>query len=433
MKRVSIKRDIYLYLFGLVISLTAIYGLMISQSYQIGLNESAKYGFLYELKLAETEFLATGKIPQSQSSTLQVYSDFNQIPAKFLQQFDWETFENDVIYEDYIANASASGGYGEYLYAALHYVEAKNSYLYVVSQYDEAVYTELLSQSPPESVSKFNSAFLIVGALLLFVFLLIRLLIHRLTKPIITLSQWSLTLNLQETNKLEKFRYTEVDLLAKQLIESVKQQREAIEREEFFLRAASHELRTPVSIISASGEMLTRLSDSMTKGGQRAVARINRSVVTMQNLITTLLWMSRNQLDDLEIKEVDLEQLVQTILANHQYLQDGKQVAIKVNASPQNSPVKLPSILVEIVLTNLIRNALQHTKQGAISIELSGSDVQVTNSLEDSESSSSEVSFGIGLILIERLCRHQEWKFEYHQDTEFIASVSFQSHRTQSE
>lgn len=232
MKRVSIKRDIYLYLFGLVISLTAIYGLMISQSYQIGLNESAKYGFLYELKLAETEFLATGKLPQSQSSTLQVYSDFNQIPAKFLQQFDWETFENDVIYEDYIANAG--GGYGEYLYAALHYVEAKNSYLYVVSQYDEAVYTELLSQSPPESVSKFNSAFLIVGALLLFVFLLIRLLIHRLTKPIITLSQWSQTLNLQETNKLEKFRYTEVDLLAKQLIESVKQQREAIERRSSF-------------------------------------------------------------------------------------------------------------------------------------------------------------------------------------------------------
>lgn len=431
MKRVSIKRDIYLYLFGLVISLTAIYGLMISQSYQIGLNESAKYGFLYELKLAETEFLATGKIPQSQSSTLQVYSDFNQIPAKFLQQFDWEMFENDVIYEDYIANAS--GGYGEYLYAALHYVEAKNSYLYVVSQYDEAVYTELLSQSPPESVSKFNSAFLIVGALLLFVFLLIRLLIHRLTKPIITLSQWSQTLNLLETNKLEKFRYTEVDLLAKQLIESVKQQREAIEREEFFLRAASHELRTPVSIISASGEMLTRLSDTMTKGGQRAVARINRSVVTMQNLITTLLWMSRNQLNDLEIKEVDLEQLVQTILANHQYLQDGKQVAIKVSASPQNSPVKLPSILAEIVLTNLIRNALQHTKQGAIDIELSGSDVQVTNSLEGSESSSSEVSFGIGLILIERLCRHQEWKFEYHQETEFIASVSFQSDRSQSE
>lgn len=179
--------------------------------------------------------------------------------------------------------------------------------------------------------------------------------------------------------------------------------------------------------------MLTRLSDSMTKGGQRAVARINRSVVTMQNLITTLLWMSRNQLDDLEIEEVDLEQLVQTILTNHQYLQDGKQVAIKVNASPQNSPVKLPSILVEIVLTNLIRNALQHTKQGAINIELSGSDIQVTNSLEDSESSSSEVSFGIGLILIERLCRHQEWKFEYHQETEFIASVSFQSHRSQSE
>lgn len=425
MKRVSIKRDIYLYLFGVVISLTAIYGLMINQSYQIGLNESAKYGFLYELKLAEAEFLASGKLPQSQSSTLQVYSDFNLIPDKFLSLFDWDTFENDVIYEDYIE--STSNGYGEYVYAALHYVEQTNSYLYVVSQYDEAVYTELLNQSPPESVSKFNSAFLIVGLLLLFVFLLIRLLVYRLTKPIITLSKWSQTLDLEQTDKLNHFRYREVDILAKQLLESVKQQREAIEREEFFLRAASHELRTPVSIISASGEMLNRLSESMTKGGQRAVGRINRSVVTMQNLITTLLWMSRNRFDDLEINDVDLEQLASTILSNHRYLLDGKQVEIEVNTTTDITPVTLPSILIEIVMTNLIRNALQHTSQGVITIELSNVGVKVTNAIEEDNPSSEEVSFGIGLILIERLCRHQDWQFEYQREKEFVAKISFDS------
>ena len=82
MTRVSIKRDIYLYLFGIVISLTAIYGLMINQSYQTGLYESAKYGFLYELKAAESEYLKSGQLPQSQSSTLQVYLDFSQVPQK---------------------------------------------------------------------------------------------------------------------------------------------------------------------------------------------------------------------------------------------------------------------------------------------------------------------------------------------------------------
>ena len=179
MTRVSIKRDIYLYLFGIVISLTAIYGLMINQSYQTGLYESAKYGFLYELKAAESEYLKSGQLPQSQSSTLQVYLDFSQVPQKFLTAFDWNSFENDAIYERY--NPATDATSGEYLYAAYHHIPSIDATLYVVSQYDESIYLELFELNPPESVSQFNSAFIMIGGLLLLVFLIIRLLIYRLT------------------------------------------------------------------------------------------------------------------------------------------------------------------------------------------------------------------------------------------------------------
>ncbi|AXN34157.1 sensor histidine kinase [Vibrio coralliilyticus] len=426
MTRVSIKRDIYLYLFGIVISLTAIYGLMINQSYQTGLYEAAKYGFLYELKAAESEYLKSGRLPQSQSSTLQVYLDFNQIPQKFLTAFDWNGFENDAIYERYIPATDAASG--EYLYAAYHHIPSIDATLYVVSQYDESIYLELFELNPPESVSQFNSAFIMIGGLLLLVFLIIRLLIYRLTKPILVLSQWSETLDLNQTEKLERFRYREVDLLANQLVESVRNERDAIDREEFFLRAASHELRTPVSIMSASGEMLGRLSDSMPRGGQRAVARIQRSVATMQTLITTLLWMSRNTQTELETSSVNFNHLANEIIENHRYLIESKDISVELDASSDSLQTQVPLALIQIVLTNLVRNAFQHSADGIVHIELSEEHITISNPVELSDSQqSTETSFGIGLVLIEKVCRNQGWPFIHQQkDDTYLAKVDLQ-------
>ncbi|MGF1703004.1 HAMP domain-containing histidine kinase [Photobacterium makurazakiensis] len=427
MTRVSIKRDIYLYLFGIVISLTAIYGLMINQSYHIGLNESAKYGFLYELKASESEYLKSGQLPQSQASTFQIYLELNQIPQKFLTAFDWNTFVNDAIYEHYApATGSATG---EYLYAASHYIASVDKTLYVVSQYDEAIYLELFELSPPDSVSQFNSAFIMIGGLLLLVFLIIRLLIYRLTKPILALSQWSETLDLNQTDKLKCFRYREVDLLANQLVESVRSERDAIEREAFFLRAASHELRTPVSIMSASSEMLERLSESMPRGGQRAVARIKRSVATMQTLITTLLWMSRNTQDDVEPTNINVHKLATEVIESHRYLIDNKKIRIELNIKKEPLQIRAPLALVEIVLANMVRNAFQHSTNGIVSISLSTDSIGVTNPIEDiaiHESQSIEASFGIGLVLIEKVCSNQGWHFSHRQENSVhFASVIF--------
>ncbi|HDM8194143.1 TPA: HAMP domain-containing histidine kinase [Vibrio harveyi] len=444
MKRVSIKRDIYIYLFGLLLGLTAIYTLMVNQSYEVGLNESAKYSFLYEIKLAEQHYLANGEIQPSHRESFEVFDDLQNVPQIYLTQFDWNSFEPGVIYDKYVSDKD--GGFGKYYYAAYQYVASKQRYLYVVSQYDEALYYELYEQSPPESVNQANSAFLMIGLLLLLIFALIRLLIHRLTHPILQLSKWSQTLNLNEANKLQHFRYTEVQQLANQLVDSVQSQQELIEREEFFLRAASHELRTPISIISASSEMLTRLSDDIPNSGQRAVKRINRSVVTIQNLVTSLLWMSRNQQLNVEMSKVQLKEVVEYALVQHRYLSDEKDLNVKLFAEEEGLSHPMPAVLVEIVVTNLIRNTFQHASKGDVEIRVSARGISISNALYESDQegldqgslnqdiqeqepqkhSNSEVSFGIGLILIERLCQHQNWQFSHQsKQNQYFSKVDF--------
>lgn len=143
---------------------------MINLSYELGLDESAKYSFLYEITLAEHHYIATGEIQPSHRESFEVFDDLKSVPQIYLKHFDWNSFEPGVIYDKYIA--AKDGGFGKYYYAAYQYVESKQGYLYVVSQYDEALYYDLYEQSPPESVSQASSAFLMIGLLFLLIFAL---------------------------------------------------------------------------------------------------------------------------------------------------------------------------------------------------------------------------------------------------------------------
>lgn len=423
MNRVSIKRDIYLYLFGIVVLLTAIYSLMVSQSYHIGLNESAKYGFLYELEVAEQQYIETGQLPDYQNPTFQAFLSYSDIPAKFQQAFDWKAFDNDAIYEHYELSSNSESG--QYLYAAKHSISGSDEALYIISEYDEAIYLNLFELNPPDSVAQINNAFIAIGALLLLVFLIIRLLIYRVTKPIITLSKWSESLDVDKTEGLTQFRYKEIDQLASQLIKSVHGERQANERESFFLRAASHELRTPIATISASGDMLVRLSESIPNSGQRAVARIQRSATNMKALVTTLLWMSRNSEMETNYEQIKLEPLLNNIIESQRYLLKNKEVDIQINVAQQEHA--LPHELTDVVLTNLVRNAFQHGGSGSMSITLTEKQFEVINRLEDpnmANDSEQQTSFGIGLELIDRVCQNQGWLFTHKtHNNEFIVKI----------
>ncbi|MCC4815669.1 histidine kinase [Vibrio lentus] len=421
--RVSIKRDIYLYLFGIVVLLTAIYSLMVSQSYHIGLNESAKYGFLYELEVAEQQYIETGRLPDYQNPTFQAFLSYSELPVKFQQTFDWKAFDNDAIYEHY--EQSPNNDSGQYLYAAKHQISGKDEALYIISEYDEAIYLNLFELNPPDSVNQINNAFIAIGVLLLLVFLIIRLLIHRVTKPIITLSKWSESLDVGNTEGLTQFRYKEIDQLASQLVKSVQGERQANERESFFLRAASHELRTPIATISASGDMLVRLSETIPNSGQRAVARIQRSATNMKALVTTLLWMSRNSEMETNYEQINLTSLLNNIIESQHYLLKNKEVDIQTKVEQEEHT--LPRELTELVITNLVRNAFQHGGNGDICITLTEHQFEVTNRLEDenlTNDSEQQTSFGIGLELIERVCQNQGWQFTHEtNNSEFNVKV----------
>lgn len=171
--------------------------------------------------------------------------------------------------------------------------------------------------------------------------------------------------------------------------------------------------------------MLVRLSETIPNSGQRAVARIQRSATNMKVLVTTLLWMSRNNEIETNYEQIKLTPLLNNIIESQRYLLKNKEV--EIHTKVDQGEHSLPRELTEVVITNLVRNAFQHGGNGDICITLTEHQFEVTNRLEDenlTNDSEQQTSFGIGLELIDRVCQNQGWRFTHEtHNNEFIVKV----------
>jgi len=161
----------------------------------------------------------------------------------------------------------------------------------------------------------------------------------------------------------------EVGVLAKALEQAMRRVETFVEREHRFSRYASHELRTPVTIIKGAVVLLKRKISSANEEGPvwRPLKRIERSVTNMENIIETLLWLSRENAAVDQNQNFAVVPVVQETIEQNRYLIGNK--PINIDFIPEDEPqLATPAPLFQIALTNLIRNAIQHTPSGKVGV-----------------------------------------------------------------
>jgi signal transduction histidine kinase len=225
------------------------------------------------------------------------------------------------------------------------------------------------------------------------------------------------------TDLSRHFYQDEVGVLAKALEQTMQRVEAFVNREHQFTRDVSHELRTPVTVIKGAAELLKRHFSGERKSVPRSLNRIDRSVIKMENIIETLLWLSRENVADHQGPEFAVLPAVREVIEQNRYLIAGKPVEIDliVKADPQ---LTVPPPLFQIALTNLIRNALQSTPNGNIAVEVRMdrvlvSDTGVGIAAKDLKTVTqphvrgiSSEGFGLGLSIVSRLCDRFGWQFE---------------------
>jgi signal transduction histidine kinase len=259
-----------------------------------------------------------------------------------------------------------------------------------------------------------------LGSVLL-ISLLVWWLWRRLTQPVTELGAWARGLTEASLKQeIPDFRYRDLNEFAAIVRNSLISVRDALDREQTFLRHASHELRTPISVIRNNIQLISTLKQRSAETETNpkelaAIDRIDRASLTMKHLTETLLWLGREDHEDLPQTDVQLDQLLESLAEELKYLLQGKDVELEVATEAHTST--LPEAAARIVFGNLIRNAFQHTWAGKVEIRQTADLITVVNTLESPEGDESvaDLGFGLGLALTEKLCEQLGWKFDQQQ------------------
>lgn len=225
----------------------------------------------------------------------------------------------------------------------------------------------------------------------------------------------------QRAVRATDFENDEVGLLAGTIESTLQRISRFIEREKSFTSAASHELRTPVTVISGALELLEQ--SNLENRDARAVARIKRATDDMRTTIEVFLCLARESRDDLYNENFSVASLVHQAIDQHRYLLENKKIAVdlKMSSDPEMFG---HSQAFAIAVNNLVRNAFEHTPPGCgpISVRVNDTGVSVTNQsaasahegeqIDNARSrNSSAHGYGLGLHIVERLCEHNDWNF----------------------
>lgn len=303
-------------------------------------------------------------------------------------------------------------------------------YLYLLYEVSALEFTEK---------RKLNIGFVLLGGVILITLLgwwIGRLTSRKVIAPVIHLSDQVNKSGPENmpTDLSKDFIADEVGTLAAALEQSMKRIEDFVGREHQFTRDASHELRTPVTVIKGAVEILRNKLNSDDESVLRPLDRIQRQVTNMENIIEALLWLSREELTPDSPKMISVLPLVRDTLEENRRIIVGK--SIDINLVTEGNPVlSVPAPLFQIALTNLIQNAVRYTSNGHITVcvhddrvlvsdtgsGIKGSDLdQITQPHFRGTDSN---GFGLGLSLVKRLCDRAGWQFEIESEVDCGTTV----------
>jgi signal transduction histidine kinase len=197
---------------------------------------------------------------------------------------------------------------------------------------------------------------------------------------------------------------------------------EMVHREQEFTSNASHELRTPLTAIRTSCELLLA-EPAVPQKARTRIEQIDHAARQMTERIEVLLLLARSHESE-ETETVALRRCVQD--AAYPYLDEIEQKGLAFEiAIPETQLVQVDRKALQVVLANLIKNAVRYTDRGHVRVTYDAPRVIVSDSgsgiAPEHQPQLFERYFradhrpeglGLGLAIVQRICDHFGWKIE---------------------
>jgi len=247
-------------------------------------------------------------------------------------------------------------------------------------------------------------------------------------KPVTDLAARLDTLNEEAiSEKLSKhFADDEVGQLATALDSYADRLHHLVERDREFNADVSHELRSPLTVITGATELLLAQSDLEPKVRTRLL-RIARAARQSADITTALLHMVRaEQGIDKDSTAHNVGRIVNEVVHLYEPLVGNKQLVLRVEEKDRLSVIA-PESVVAVTVGNLIGNAMRYTLEGEVVITIGNGRVKVEDTgpgipEEDLErvfdrhyrgQNISGKGSGLGLAIVKRLCELYGWSVQF--------------------
>lgn len=201
-----------------------------------------------------------------------------------------------------------------------------------------------------------------------------------------------------------------------------------------FNENASHEFQTHLSIIRANTEALLNHSQ-LNQHDAKYLAGIHRSTLSLSRVQNALLLLSK--IGNREYNHpvpTNLSDNLRRILEIYSDSMELRQLKSTVNAD-DIAEVNIDPGLADILLTNLVKNAIRHNIEGGnIEISLTSKHFRIANTGRSLHNSTDELmerfvkgengNMGIGLAIVKQICELNDFSIRYELQETNIHSIS---------
>lgn len=148
-------------------------------------------------------------------------------------------------------------------------------------------------------------------------------------------------------------------------------------RQRDFVAAVSHELQTPLTALALTAKTIARVAETDPAAAGTFALRLSDDVHRLSRLTSELMTLAR--VSDAgaaraATSEVDLSELVQEVAGRHRPIAESRDIALTVHC-PRPVMLAGDEMALEIVVSNLLENALRYTDAGGsvtVAVDLGG-------------------------------------------------------------
>jgi signal transduction histidine kinase len=192
-----------------------------------------------------------------------------------------------------------------------------------------------------------------------------------------------------------------------------------------FTENASHEIQTPLSIALLNLEEI--LQQDLKEETFQKTATVISALKRLSALNQSLILLSKIENKQFEAdRSVSLKEIVTRKLDEFSVLLETKALEVKVQIE-QDFQIRLNEQLAELLINNLLSNAVNHNiRGGKIIILMYNGSLRICNTGEDNSLTNESIfnrfvsgnpkSYGLGLAIVRKICETHDLEINYYKD-----------------